>query len=146
VPVGRVRAVPGADPVHVEFLKHFRQTLADKNWDGFAACWRDDAVYGDRRSGLRSEVVGGAEAARIIESSFGERADFDYEINLVATRGRIGLYEGLAFGSGDGLAGPWEAERLVRYELGDDGRLIRGELFDPVERDRLLAEFKASTD
>ena len=130
----------------MEFLVRFRQALGDHDWDGFAAFWRDDAVYGDRRAGLRSEVIGGSEAARVIQLSYGERPDFDYEINLVATRGRVGVYEGLAFGSGDGLAGPWEAKRLVRYELGDDGRLIRGELFDPEERDRLLAELEAPED
>ena len=144
MPVGRVQAVPGADPAHVEFLERFRQAMEAHDWDGFAACWQDDAVYGDRRAGLRSEVIGGSEAARIIETSFGTRTDFNYEINLIATRGRVGLYEGLAFGSGDDLAGPWEAERLVFYEIGEDGRRVRGELYDPDERDRLLEELEAS--
>jgi hypothetical protein len=127
-------------------LQRFHAALVAHDWDDFAACWREDAVYGDRRAGLRSEVIGGAEAARVIAQSYGARAGFSYDINLIAVRGRIGIYEGLAFGSGDDLGGPWEAERFVRYELGDDGRLLRGELFDPGERERLLADLDASDD
>jgi hypothetical protein len=143
---GTVRAAPGTDPEHIAFMTQFRDALGTHDWAKFAACWQDDAVYGDRRAGLRSEVIGGVEAARIIQTSFGTRAGFDYEINIIATRGRAGIYEGLAFGTGDDLGGPWEAARLVAYEIGEDGRLTRGELFDPGERDRLVAELEASGD
>ena len=139
---GAVRAVPGADPRHIAFLTRFRDDLANRDWADFAALWRDDAVYGDQRAGLRSEVIGGAEAARVIQTSFGTRTGFDYDINIIATRGGRGVYEGLAFGTGDELGGPWEAERLVSYELDDDDRLIWGVLHDFAERDRLVAELE----
>jgi tetratricopeptide (TPR) repeat protein len=140
-----VRAQPGVDPEHVAFWSRFRTAMVTKDWDGLAAMWHADAVYADRRPGLQSETIGGDEVARVNRQSFATR-EFDYEIDVLASRGDAGIFLGRYVGRGDEHGGPFEAERLVFYILDDDGRLHLGELHDPVsQREAVFAKLDEHT-
>ena len=135
---GSVRAAPGVDERVVPFWTRFRELMVARKWDEFGALWHPLGMYRDHRPGLQSEILGGEGAARIIEASFGQR-NFDYDIEIVASRGRAVVFRSRFFGSEDEFGGPWEAERLVFGELDDNDLILRGELFDPAQRDVVLA-------
>jgi hypothetical protein len=139
---GGVRAAPSVAPTHVVFWQHFREALVDKDWETFASLWHAEAIYADRRPGLQSEVVGGAEASRVLRESFATR-EFDYDIEIIASRGNAGIFLSRFFGLGDALGGPFEAERLIYYELDRGGLIVLGELYEPSEREALLAKLDA---
>src|SRR5258708_31082610 len=96
------------------YWHRFRDALAAKDWNTFASLWHPEAIYRDRRTGLQSEVVGGDEVARVLRESFATR-DFDYEIELLATRGDAGVFLSRFLGAGDEHRGPFGAQRLRLY-------------------------------
>jgi ketosteroid isomerase-like protein len=133
-------ADPGCDPVHVDVWRRYGEALSGKDWPGHTALAASDAVYIDRRSGLRSEVVGGAEITRVLRESFGTR-DFVYTVDVLATRGRFGITLNSHVGLADDHGGPWETQRLVVYELAA-GQIKRAELFEPNDRDAAFARLR----
>ena len=81
--------------------------------------------------GERERMLGGAATHFALAASFFDQVrvvgpvgdDFaDSDMEILATRGNAGVVHGLFFGPGDEAGGPFEAERLVFYELDENGR------------------------
>jgi limonene-1,2-epoxide hydrolase len=128
-PMG-VRAAPGVSARFVAFGERLRAALASKDWDAYGSCFHPDVLYADRRPGLQFEVRGRDEVVRIIRESFGTR-EFDYDVEILASRGDAVVSLGRFLGLGDELGGPWEAERLAFVVLDENDQMVRSELFDP---------------
>jgi hypothetical protein len=124
-----VHAQPAIDRRIVAFIERFRASLVNHDWQLLEALWSNDALYADRRAGLRFELHGNLEIARVIRESFGTR-EFDYHVDFVASRGSACVYFGRFSGPGDDRGGPWEAERLTLVVLDQEDRIVVGELFD----------------
>jgi class 3 adenylate cyclase/ketosteroid isomerase-like protein/tetratricopeptide (TPR) repeat protein len=116
----------------------WRYTVA-RDWDSYRALFDPDCHWEDRRSGLRSELVG-IEArvanARNIAELRGDRIrDSNFDVEVIATRGpRFALVARHIAADG------YRIDFLVVEELDDDGRLVRDVAFELDDREAAFVE------
>jgi class 3 adenylate cyclase/tetratricopeptide (TPR) repeat protein/ketosteroid isomerase-like protein len=131
---GGVRGAPGVDPRHVRCIEQLHAPMIAKDWRGLESRMNPDVVLVDRRPGLQAEYHGSQEYARVIRESYGTR-DFDWDVEVLASRGNACVFISHWFGRDDDVGGPWETDRLVLIEFDDDDRFRHAEIFERYDLD-----------